>query len=62
MMSSPPHIRHCIDLLRQSLMCRPDLTIEIKDNETQGVKGFGTAHMCTKWEDLLEWIEQWEAK
>jgi hypothetical protein len=28
---SPAHMRHCIDLLRQSLMCHADTTIEVKE-------------------------------
>lgn len=41
MMASPAHIRHCIDLIRQSLMCQPDLAIEEKGQEKGGVSGFG---------------------
>jgi hypothetical protein len=55
-----PHIRHCIDLLRQSLMCRPDLTIEIKNEELGGVTGFGTEHECRDWEQLQLWTSRWE--
>jgi len=55
MMSSPPHVRHCLDLLRQSLMCYPDTTVEKKDEEAGGVHGFGTMHNCKKWDELLEW-------
>ncbi|EMR71355.1 putative hydroxyindole o- protein [Eutypa lata UCREL1] len=42
------HIRHCIDLLRQSLMCNADLTIELKNEELGGVTGFGTEQHITK--------------
>ena len=59
-MASPMHLRHCIDLLRQSLQCRPDLTVEIKDSERGGVTGFGTAHQCRDWGQLLAWLEEWE--
>ncbi|KAF1963934.1 hypothetical protein BU23DRAFT_494794, partial [Bimuria novae-zelandiae CBS 107.79] len=55
------HIRHCIDLLRQSLMCNADLTVETKDTELGGVTGFGTEHRCVDWQGLLEWIQPWEA-
>ena len=54
MMSSPPHIRHCIDLLRQSLVCRPDTTAEPKDDEIEGVKGIGTEHLCKDWDILMD--------
>ncbi|KAL6721251.1 hypothetical protein ACLMJK_000353 [Lecanora helva] len=59
-MSSPSHIRHCVDLLRQSLMCRPDTTIEVKNEELGGVTGFGTEHQCRDWGQLSEWTVEWE--
>ncbi|KAI0855864.1 S-adenosyl-L-methionine-dependent methyltransferase [Xylaria cubensis] len=46
------HIRHCIDLLRQSLMCNADLTVELKNEELGGVTGFGTVHRCINWPAL----------
>lgn len=54
------HVRHCIDLLRNSLMCRPDLTIEKKDHELEGVTGFGTEHACVNWSELVSWTSEWE--
>ena len=60
MMSSPPHIRHCIDLLRNALMCQPDMTVEVKDDEIGGVKGFGTEHMCKDWSQLMDFTSKWE--
>ena len=59
-MARPPHIRHCIDLLRQALMCRPDLTIEEKDEELGGVSGFGTTHKCHDWDQLVSWTRKWQ--
>ncbi|TQS33021.1 hypothetical protein Golomagni_06649 [Golovinomyces magnicellulatus] len=49
MMVSPPHMRHYIDLLRQALMCTADLTVEVKDAEAGGVRGFGETHQCIDW-------------
>jgi hypothetical protein len=60
-MASPPHIRHCIDLLRHTLMCRPDLTVELVDEDLGGVTGFGTEHQCQDWSQLMEWMSEWEA-
>ncbi|KAH7316780.1 hypothetical protein B0I35DRAFT_479596 [Stachybotrys elegans] len=54
------HIRHCIDLLRQSLMCNADLTVELKNEELGGVTGFGTEHRCVDWPGLLDWIRPYE--
>jgi len=55
MMISPPHIRHCIDLLRQSLMCNADTTVEKKDEVAGGVHGFGVQHRCKHWYQLVDW-------
>ncbi|KAH7412345.1 hypothetical protein DE146DRAFT_642852 [Phaeosphaeria sp. MPI-PUGE-AT-0046c] len=58
MMSSPSHMRHCIDLLRQSLMCNADRTIEVKDDKGD-VLGFGTTHKCVDWSKMIRKIEEW---
>ncbi|KAF4633861.1 hypothetical protein G7Y89_g4258 [Cudoniella acicularis] len=60
MEASPPHIRHCIDLIRQSLMCRPDITIEPKNHVRGGVSGFGVQHRCQDWGQVLAWVGKWE--
>jgi len=59
MIVSPSHVRHCIDLLRQTLMCYSDRTIEEKD-DTGGVKGFGTEHQCNDYEELVRLINRWQ--
>lgn len=41
-------------------MCLPDTTIEVKDEEAGGVKGFGTEHLCRDWDQLLRWTSKWE--
>jgi len=53
-------MRHCIDLLRQTLMCSPDLTVEVKNETLGGVTGFGTVHQCRNWDQLTGWMEKWE--
>jgi len=58
--ASGPHIRHCIDLLRNVLMCQPDLTLEVKNEELGGVTGFGTEHQCVDWKALVDWTSEWE--
>ncbi|KAJ0165925.1 hypothetical protein CTA2_9444 [Colletotrichum tanaceti] len=50
------HIGHCFDLVRQSLMCKPDLTIEVPDPAVGGVAGFGTEHQCVNWQQLMDWM------
>ena len=61
MMTSPAHMRHCIDLIRQVLMCKPDLTVEVKDKKLGGVTGFGTTHECVDWGSLMGWVAKWES-
>ncbi|KAF2176822.1 hypothetical protein K469DRAFT_605627, partial [Zopfia rhizophila CBS 207.26] len=52
---TPWHTRHCIDFLRQMLMCSADVTIERNDPKIGGIRGFGIAHQCKKWEDVVGW-------
>ncbi|KAK2017114.1 hypothetical protein LZ32DRAFT_39060 [Colletotrichum eremochloae] len=54
------HIGHCFDLVRQSILCRPDLTIEVGDPAIGGVTGFGTEHQCVDWQQLMEWMRDHE--
>ena len=54
----PSHIRHCIDLLRQTLMCYADTTIEVVDPAINGVHGFRTEHQCKRWDQLIEWTNE----
>lgn len=59
MMSSPSHVRHCTDLLRQSLMCNSDRTLEERD-DSGGVSGFGTVHECYDYRALVAAVEKWQ--
>ncbi|KAH8761128.1 hypothetical protein F5883DRAFT_129171 [Diaporthe sp. PMI_573] len=56
------HMRHCIDLLRQVLMCHGDTTPEVVDEEINGVHGFRTPHTCVDWEQLKTWTSTQQAK
>lgn len=58
--ASPEHAQHCLDLLRQNIMCQPDLTVEVVDEDIGGVTGFGTEHQCRDWSQLLSWMSHWE--
>jgi hypothetical protein len=52
-MISPEHIQHCLDYLRQSLMCHADTTLEPDDVGINGAHGFGVRHNCKDWNQLL---------
>ncbi|TVY58743.1 Oxidase ustYa [Lachnellula cervina] len=58
----PSHVRHCIDLLRQVLMCHGDTTLEVVDEAINGVHGFRTPHECIDWEQLKAWTSEQQAR
>jgi hypothetical protein len=60
--NQPRHVRHCIDLLRQSLMCHADTTVEDVDESIGGVHGFRVEHQCRSWEQLVQWTSGQQMK
>ena len=50
------HVLHCIEFLRQSVMCHADTTVETKDPLVKGVVGFGIAHPCRDWNQMVKWV------
>ncbi|RDW58246.1 hypothetical protein BP6252_13657 [Coleophoma cylindrospora] len=60
---SDSHMGHCLDYIRQSLMCVADTTIEVAvkaPGGRAGVRGWGTQHMCGDYQQLGEWTSQWQ--
>ena len=53
------HIRHCFDLLRQSLMCCGDASLEPYDSSLGGVTGWGFPKLCRDYDELKEWAERY---
>ena len=57
------HIDHCIEMLRQSIMCQSDLGIltynwvEVQDFPWPN---FNTEHQCRDYEKVLEWDKEKE--
>ena len=47
------HINHCIDYLRQGIMCAGDMSMEWPRTESDGrrisVDGWGVPHVCKSW-------------
>jgi hypothetical protein len=59
------HLEHCLDFLRQGIMCAGDLSIEVPKRLHDPTKtppfhvdGWGTKHLCRSWPAMMEWIEQ----
>lgn len=53
------HIEHCLDYLRQSVMCSGDTTLEPPDERPEKGKsplqGWGVEHTCQSWEEIEQW-------
>ncbi|PPR03482.1 hypothetical protein CVT26_007888 [Gymnopilus dilepis] len=52
------HVSHCIDTIRQSLMCNADTSVNVWQwsNEVSAVVGYSTqAHSCKNFDKLREW-------
>ncbi|KAL4899983.1 hypothetical protein BDW74DRAFT_183120 [Aspergillus multicolor] len=53
------HIEHCLDYLRQAVMCAGDVTLEPPDQRPQEGKsplqGWGVEHRCRSWEGIERW-------
>ncbi|KAI0381219.1 hypothetical protein F5Y04DRAFT_256027, partial [Hypomontagnella monticulosa] len=57
--AQPGHIRHCIDYIRQSIMCNADTNLEPIDPDLGGVTGFGFTRKCRDIVRLIGWAEKW---
>lgn len=52
-------LEHCIEVLRQSVMCRGDtspITFFWQDDTLLPKTDFQTDHQCVNWEKLDEWV------
>ncbi|KAK2591373.1 hypothetical protein QQS21_010933 [Conoideocrella luteorostrata] len=49
------HIDHCVEYLRQAIICHGDLTLERPETQTypQGTTGWGNVHQCRDWDQLI---------
>ncbi|KAJ7467495.1 hypothetical protein FB451DRAFT_1137328 [Mycena latifolia] len=57
------HIVHCIDYVRQSLMCSSDTSMLVwqwHDAKNQSTAEGNTAHTCRKFEKLWDWAKERE--
>ena len=56
----PAHVRHCLDYLRQAIMCHADFNFEPVVPELGGARGFGVEHTCGNYKGVLDWVAEWE--
>lgn len=58
------HTMHCIDYLRQAVMCSADTSLEkvVVDPRTGRlgmiVDGWRNAHQCRNWDDVIRWVNE----
>lgn len=55
------HSMHCVEMLRQTLMCHGDMSL-VTYNWVRGREApfanFNGVHQCRNWEGLKEWMEE----
>jgi hypothetical protein len=55
------HLDHCIEMIRQNIMCRSDVTMLTYD-WVEGVKdpfpNFNIPHQCRNFEKILSWVDE----
>lgn len=51
------HIGHCIEFLRQQIMCSADTALEHRraDGGETEVDGWGVTHQCRDWDAIWRW-------
>ncbi|KAF9220030.1 hypothetical protein BS17DRAFT_358952 [Gyrodon lividus] len=59
-----PHLGHCVEIIRQKLMCTADLTMVTYD-WVQGLAdpypNLSTVHQCVDYEKIIGWSDQYNA-
>ena len=51
-----PHFLHCLDSIRQTLMCSMDSTLLYSDDGDKF--GDGQVHSCGDWDAMMAWTEK----
>ncbi|KAJ9218319.1 hypothetical protein DTO166G4_185 [Paecilomyces variotii] len=54
-----PHVAHCFDYLRQSLMCAADANLEPATQMINNNPNWGFDRQCRSYEEVKAWAEQW---
>lgn len=58
------HIQHCLNYIRQSILCNPDLTLERGNFEDRdfSTEKFGATHVCRDWSVWYNVMDENNAK
>ncbi|KAJ7189033.1 hypothetical protein C8R46DRAFT_1157776 [Mycena filopes] len=55
------HTRHCLNLLRQTVLCASDTTLDPLNSEG-GTDGVGVVHVCRDWQKVYDFVEENQEK
>ncbi|KAL6924720.1 hypothetical protein FSHL1_001970 [Fusarium sambucinum] len=60
------HLYHCMNHIRQSLQCRPDLSpaamhVFLDTDESEFFLGNAKSHSCYDWQSIMDWAEARES-
>ena len=66
--STIPHLQHCLNYIRQMILCASDLTLEPVDIRHEA-SGIGMTHTCRNWRAVYDtvnrnyalWTEYWDS-
>ncbi|KAL5343833.1 hypothetical protein BJX70DRAFT_393255 [Aspergillus crustosus] len=56
-----PHVGHCFDYLRQSLLCAADSSLEPTNERVNGNANWGFEKTCRDYGSVKSWAERWKA-
>ncbi|KAF2097215.1 hypothetical protein NA57DRAFT_77469 [Rhizodiscina lignyota] len=54
----PHHQAHCLEYLRQSILCSADTSLEGRGKHWQVENGYGTQHICVDYAALTQWASE----
>lgn len=60
------HVHHCLNYLRQTILCAADLTLEpeVEEGSDDAGEGLGVTHVCKDWSMAYQYVErnfeEWE--
>ncbi|KAJ7642961.1 hypothetical protein DFH06DRAFT_1426664, partial [Mycena polygramma] len=55
--SADQHAAHCLNLLRQTVLCASDTSLDALNMEG-GTDGIGTVHVCRDWQKVYDFVEE----
>ena len=55
------HVIHCVDTLRQDIICNADDTPRYSTESRVPETGVGQVRMCRSWDKLEQWARQYNA-